>query len=46
MKMVIVLDKICLIGVIAVSLSVGYKAGVKATEIKYAMKTVRERENG
>jgi len=36
MRMIIVLDKICLMGVIAVSLAIGYKAGVTATEIKLA----------
>lgn len=40
MKMVIVLDKICLLGVVIVSTYVGYKAGVAATEVKFAMKSV------
>ena len=46
MKMIIVLDKICLAGVIAVSLTIGYKAGVKNTELKYALKNIEEKENG
>ena len=36
MKMIIVLDKICLIGVIAISAYVGYKTGCAATVLKYA----------
>ena len=37
MKMIIVLDKICLLGVIGISLYVGYKAGVAETEVKLSM---------
>ena len=36
MKMIIALDKICLLAIIAISASVGYKTGVKNTEAKYA----------
>ena len=32
MKMIIVLDKICLIGVVGVSMYVGYKIGRKTSE--------------
>lgn len=35
MRMIIVLDKICLMGVIGASLLVGYKVGVVATELKF-----------
>lgn len=42
--MVIVLDKICLSIVIAASLCIGYKAGVTATEIKYAVKNAAEQK--
>ena len=42
MKMIIVLDKICLMGVIGISLMIGYKAGVMATEIKFAKDTLKK----
>lgn len=36
MKMIIVLDKICLAAVIVTSVYIGYKAGVTAAAVKYA----------
>ena len=44
MKMIIVLDKICLAGVIMISAYVGYKAGVSVTILKYAMEQVNAKE--
>ena len=41
MKMIIVLDKICLMGVIAISVYVGYNAGVLACA-KDLNKTAKE----
>ena len=46
MKMVIVLDKICLLGVVVVSTYVGYKAGVAATEVKFAMNNAKKTNFG
>lgn len=40
MKMIIVLDKICLVGVITVSFYVGYKAGIISQTVKEVTKTV------
>lgn len=42
MKMIIVLDKICLMGVIAVSLYVGYKAGEASAVVKQAAKDLEK----
>ena len=42
MKMIIVLDKICLAGVIAISVYAGYKAGVMNTEIKFAKDSMKK----
>ena len=39
MKMIIVLDKICLAGVIGVSAYVGYKLGRKAEKLEATLKT-------
>lgn len=39
MKMIIVLDKICLLGVVGVSLYAGYKLGRKAEQLDKAFKT-------
>ena len=36
MRMIIVLDKVCLAGVIAISFYAGYKAGELANDIKLA----------
>lgn len=36
MKMIIVLDKICLLGVIAASAYAGYKIGVASEKVHYA----------
>lgn len=41
MKMIIVLDKICLAGVVGVSLYVGYKVGVAHTELREAKKILK-----
>ncbi len=35
-KMIIVLDKICLLGVIGISFYAGYKTGAKVTGMKHA----------
>ena len=42
LKMIIVLDKICLMGVIGASLLIGYKAGVVATEVKFATNSMNK----
>lgn len=39
MKMIIVLDKICLVGVIGVSLYAGYKLGRRAERLEKTLKT-------
>ena len=38
MKMIIVLDKICLMGVVGVSLYAGYKLGRKAEKLEQSLK--------
>lgn len=38
MKMIIVLDKICLLGVVGVSLYAGYKIGRKAEKFEQSLK--------
>ena len=38
MKMIIVLDKICLMGVVGVSLYDGYKLGRKAEKLEQSLK--------
>lgn len=40
MRMIIVLDKICLIGVIAISAYAGYKIGVASKEIENAFNSI------
>ena len=40
--MVIVLDKICLIGVIAISLHVGYKLGREAEKLERSIQDAKE----
>ena len=45
MKLIIVLDKICLMSVIAISVCAGYKAGVVATEVKFAKETIRKADS-
>ena len=41
MKMVIVLDKVLLVGVIAVSFYAGYKAGTLATDVKKTLDNIQ-----
>lgn len=45
MKMIIVLDKICLMGVIAVSLYIGYKAGEVSNDIRLAKEIFKENKS-
>lgn len=38
MKMIIALDKICLIGIIGISLRIGYKAGIMMAKMEGGFK--------
>ena len=43
MRMIMVLDKLCLTVIVLLSIGVGYKTGVAATELKYSLKDKEEK---